>query len=92
MGDTQTESTTTRYQHRQGLSYLALVGCLLACLWVGWSDFDLAIPQDIVRLRIRALIRGVIQLAVQFVIPGAILAYLVGEVVRHFRRRSCNGH
>lgn len=57
--------------------YLLGVAALAACLWIGWADVTLRMPQDEVRETIRAAPRGVVQLLVQFVIPVMLIGFLV---------------
>jgi len=55
---------------------LLVVFCI--CLWVGWSDFQLVKPevtQEEIRESIRFYIRTGFQVAVQYLIPFAILVY-----------------
>ncbi|MDR6990120.1 hypothetical protein [Luteimonas sp. 3794] len=58
----------------------ALCAALMLCLWVGWHDFDPWIARDEVREAIRLTIRRSVQIAVQFVAPGALLALLAREL------------
>ncbi|HRQ64922.1 MAG TPA: hypothetical protein PKZ76_08665 [Xanthomonadaceae bacterium] len=62
--------------------WIGLSAVLLVCLWIGWSDFDPWLSKEDIRLSIRAIIRGNIQWLVQYVIPGAIAIYLLGEGLR----------
>ena len=68
--------------------YAGLVFVFFVCLWVGWRDFDPMIPQSEVREMIRSNIRRVIQILVQFVIPGAILVFFAKEGLAKLRSRS----
>lgn len=68
--------------------YLGLVVVFLACLWIGWRDFDPMISQNEVREMIRANIRWVIQTLVQFVVPGAILVYFAKESLAWARSKK----
>ena len=78
--------TSNSTSHRSKLwLYILLAVVLLACLWVGWRDFDPRIPQSEVRENIRSTIREVIQLLVQFVIPGAILIFFGKEALAKLR-------
>jgi len=65
--------------------YITLTVVLLACLWIGWRDFDPWVPQDEVRENIRSSIRWVIQVLVQYVIPVAIIIFFGREVVTKLR-------
>ncbi len=60
---------------------------LVACLWIGWRDYDPRIPQEVVREGIRTTIRRIVQILVQFVIPGAIVAYFGQEAIARLRRK-----
>lgn len=68
----------------------ALCAALVLCLWIGWHDVDLWIAQDDVREAIRITIRRGVQIAVQFVAPGVLLALLARELTARCRtkRRS----
>ncbi|MEM1262755.1 MAG: hypothetical protein AAGH76_10195 [Pseudomonadota bacterium] len=68
--------------------YAVLVIVLLACLWIGWSDVDLAMSQDEIRESIRSTIRRLLQIGIQFVIPAAILLFFVKEALRWLRSRG----
>ena len=68
--------------------YVILTLVLLACLWVGWRDFDPWIPQDEVRENIRSSIRWVIQVLVQYVIPGAIVIFFGKEAIAKLRGKK----
>lgn len=57
-------------------AYALAMVAFVACLWIGWRDFDPSISQDAVRETIRLGIRGVFQLAVQFVVPVALLLFI----------------
>ncbi len=65
--------------------YLILAIVLFACLWIGWRDFDPWIPQDEVRENIRLTIRWVIQVLIQYVIPGAIIIFFCKEALTKLR-------
>ncbi len=72
--------------HRaHGWRVLALCAVLVLCVWVGWRDFDPWIARDDVREAIRLIVRRSVQIAVQFVAPGVLLALLTREL-RAFRR------
>lgn len=60
-----------------GMAALALV----ACLWIGWADADLHVPQDEVRELTRATPRLVAQLVLQFVAPVVLAGFLVREAI-----------
>jgi len=68
------------------LRHAALLVVLVACVWVGWRDVDLIVPQAEVREGIRAVVRGLIQWLVQYLIPLCILGYFVNAVI--VRRKS----
>ncbi len=68
--------------------YLLLALVFVACLWIGWHDVDLRVPQEIVRENIRSGIRGIIQLAIQYFIPANILVFLLQEIVLRSRAKS----
>ena len=57
-----------------------LCAALVLCLWIGWRDFDPWIARDDVREAIRLTIRRGVQIAVQFIAPGVLLALLVREL------------
>ena len=61
---------------------------LLACLWIGWSDFDPNVPQDVVRESIRATPRVLVQILVQYVAPAFLVAFLVREAFVRATRKS----
>ncbi|NCT66005.1 MAG: hypothetical protein GXC76_00015 [Rhodanobacteraceae bacterium] len=65
--------------------YAVLTCVLLACLWIGWRDFDPWVPQDEVRENIRSTVRWLIQLLVQYAIPGGILIFFGKEVLARLR-------
>ncbi len=68
--------------------YTILVLVLAQCLWFGWGDLDLWVSREDLREGIRLGIRRVIQIAVQFVVPTAIILFLVREAIasrRHER-------
>lgn len=64
---------------RKPYLYAVLFIVLLACLWIGWHDFNPRIPQDEVREGVRLTIRWTIQLMVQYIIPAAIIIYFGKE-------------
>lgn len=59
--------------------YTALAIILLACWWIGWRDYDPNLAQEAVRENIRASIRGLIQISIQYVLPIAILVFFTSE-------------
>lgn len=68
----------SNYSSKSVLTNIALLIVLGVCLWVGWSDFQLVKPevtQEEIRESIRFYIRAGFQVAVQYLIPLAILAY-----------------
>ena len=81
-------SRTRINSHRRGVVYVALAGILILCLWIGWSDLDIQMQQNELRESIRSTIRRLIQLAVQFFIPGAILAFFVKEASDWIRSKT----
>lgn len=68
--------------------YLLAVAALATCLWIGWSDMTLRMPQDQVRQAIRAAPRGVVQLLVQFVIPAMLIGVLLRAGIRALGARG----
>lgn len=75
-------------QNKNIALYLLLGLLLLTCLWIGWHDFDPRIPQEMVRENIRAGIRGIVQLAVQYFIPINILVFFAQEIVTNMRAKQ----
>lgn len=73
-------------RNKAGL-YLMLALILVACLWIGWHDFNPWIQQEAVRENIRSGIRWTIQLAVQYFIPINILVYFAQEIIAGRRAR-----
>jgi hypothetical protein len=69
---------------RKPYLYFVLSFVLLACLWVGWHDFDPWISQDEIRENIRPSIRWTIQFLVQYAIPTAIIIYFGKEAYARF--------
>jgi len=66
--------------HRRNYAlYIGLALVLLACWWIGWRDYDPYLAQEAVRENIRASIRGLIQIAIQYVLPIAILVFFTSE-------------
>lgn len=65
----------TKTHRRNYALYLGLVLILLACWWIGWRDYDPYLTQEAVRENIRASIRGLIQISIQF----AILVFFTSE-------------
>ena len=61
--------------------YLGLALLFVACVWIGWRDFDPFVPQEAVRAGIRGSIRGTFQFLVQYLVPIAILVYLAGKAI-----------
>ena len=78
-------SADTLHRSKPWWLYAILSLVLLACLWVGWRDFDPWVPQDDVRESIRSTIRRVIQVLLQFAIPGAIIIFFGKEIVAKLR-------
>jgi len=69
----------TKTHRRNYALYLGLVLVLLACWWIGWRDYDPNLAQEAVRENIRASIRGLIQISIQYVLPIAILVFFTSE-------------
>ena len=67
---------------------VALVAALVLCVWIGWRDFDPWIARDDIREAIRITIRRGVQIAVQFIAPGVLLALLVRELGAWFRTKG----
>lgn len=80
-------SVDTSYRSKLWL-YAVLTLVLLACLWVGWRDFDFSIPQEEVRENIRSTIRWAIQVMVQYVIPAAIVIFFGKEAIAELRGKK----
>lgn len=68
--------------------YAGLILMLFGCLWIGWHDFDPAIPQAEVRESIRSTIRSVIQLFLQYVMPTVIIVFLASLASADYRARK----
>jgi hypothetical protein len=68
--------------------YTVLSIALVACLWVGWYDFEPWIPQHEVRENIRSSIRWTIQFLVQDAIPAAIIIYFGREAYANCRAKQ----
>jgi len=73
-------------QKSRAALYLLFALVFAACLWIGWHDLDLRVPQEIIRENIRSGIRGMIQLAIQYFIPANILVFFLQEIM--VRRRA----
>ena len=70
---------------RSALTNILLLIVLGVCLWIGWSDFQLVKPeitQEEIRESIRFYIRAGFQVAVQYLIPAAILAYFGKKLLK----------
>jgi hypothetical protein len=61
--------------------YFGLLLILSASLWVGWSDFDPSIPQELVRENIRSAIRSSIQITIQYLVPLGIIGFFIREIM-----------
>ncbi len=75
----------SNYLSKPVLTNIVLLIVLGVCLWIGWSDFQLARPevtQDEIRESIRFYIRAGFQVAVQYLIPLAILAYFGKKLLK----------
>ena len=59
-------------------------------MWLGWRDVDPWMARDDVREAIRLTVRRSVQIALQFVAPGVLLALLVREL-QAFRRARTRG-
>ena len=68
--------------------YAILILVLVACLWVGWRDFNPRIPQDELRQDIRMTIRWLMQVLVQYAIPGAIIIFFSKEALSIIRGKQ----
>ena len=88
IGASMSKSNSKRSNTKRAWCYIGLLLALAACLWVGWGDFDPRMPQAEVRETIRLSIRWTIQVLVQFVLPVAIVTYLIGDIVAN--RRASN--
>ena len=74
-------SESTSVQRQFPWLYLGLSLLFVACVWIGWSDFDPFVPQADVRAGIRGSIRGTIQFLVQYLVPVAILVAFAGKAI-----------
>lgn len=81
----------TAFSAPRGWVHVALGAVLLACLWIGWHDFDPWMSQEAVRGSIRGFIRGAVQLLVQYLIPLAILACLIRSALPGVERDAGGG-
>ncbi len=72
----------------RGVLYLGLVLILFYCVWLGWSDFDPRIPQELVRNNIRSGIRSSLQVIVQYIVPVSIIAFFVREIMASRRSKQ----
>lgn len=75
----------SNYLSKPVLTNIVLLIVLGVCLWIGWSDFQLARPevtQEEIRESIRFYIRAGFQVAVQYLIPLAILAYFGKKLLK----------
>lgn len=68
--------------------YLLALAILGYCLALGWAGFDPHVSQDSIREGIRSAPRGVVQIAVQYVLPALLLGFLVNEGVAALRLRQ----
>lgn len=64
---------------------VALVAALVLCVWIGWRDFDPDIARHDVREAVRLTVRRSVQIAVQFVAPGVLIALLARELGGRWR-------
>jgi heme A synthase len=67
--------------------YLLALAILAYCLVLGWSGLDPQVSQETIRESIRSAPRGVVQIAVQYVLPSLLLGFLVSEGVAALRSR-----
>lgn len=67
--------------------YLIAVSALIGSVLVGWADFDPNVPQAVVRDSIRETPRLLVQVLVQFVLPIALIGFLVSEGAAIVRSR-----
>lgn len=70
----------TKRHRRSCALYIGLALVLLVCWWVGWRDYDPYLAQEAVRENIRATIRGLIQISIQYIVPIAILVFFTSEL------------
>ena len=70
----------TKSNRRSYALYIGLALVLLVCWWVGWRDYDPYLAQEAVRENIRATIRGLIQISIQYIVPIAILVFFTSEL------------
>lgn len=61
--------------------YLLAIAILAYCLVLGWAGLDAQVSQETIRESIRSAPRGVVQIAVQYVLPSLLLGFLVSEGV-----------
>ena len=80
-------STSTSRRSRLWL-YVFLTFVLLACLWAGWRDVNLWVSQDAIRENVRTGVRWMIQLLVQYAIPGAITVFFGNEALAALRGKD----
>jgi hypothetical protein len=66
---------------------VVLVVVLVACIWVGWSDYIIEKGemsqqeiQEEIRNSIRHYIRYGIQVAIKYIIPVSILGYFIAKI------------
>jgi hypothetical protein len=67
------------------LTLAVALAALVVCLWIGWSDFDPYLGQDVVRDSIRAAPRVLMQTLVQFVAPVLLAAFLARAAIARWR-------
>jgi hypothetical protein len=65
--------------------FLLAVVALVACLWIGWSDFTPQVPQELVKEAIRAAPQRVMQIVVQFIAPAMLNGFLSSAVAARIR-------
>ena len=78
------EKTVVKATWVYGVAMLALV----ACLWIGWADFDPNVPQDVVRQGIHEAPRRAVQLLVQFAMPIFLTGFLLAGLFGRLRGRA----
>ena len=67
-----------KQQAKPGWMVALMIVALVACVWIGWRDFDPYVPQLVVQEGIRSGVRGTIQVVVQFVAP-VVIGVLLGR-------------
>jgi hypothetical protein len=83
--------TTDKTTLSKTVLYSSLLIILLICLWVGWSEFNPIIAQDVIRDNIRFTVRWAIQISIQYIVPVAIVIFFVKEIIASRRSKAING-